>query len=214
MAALSIPTVYKDKAVLIADDEPEHLEWLVDFLESLGLTVTLALNVEEAMVASQKTWYRIYVVDLNLPLGGWPEPNSSVFSSYPGFTIIQGIRSQGNDGRRVIAYSAHSNDQIAAEMKRLYTDYIAKGRPIQLKERIRELLAEPDQTAATVARINARNRPRKAVVAGKRTGAKSSRVKPQLQPARKRAGRVNVSANGSRSRSAQPKLKKSAKPTK
>lgn len=153
METLAIPSEYDEKTVLIADDEPEHLEWFVDFVENLGLKVVIAVNVEQAMAACQKSWYRIYVIDLNIPLGGWPQSARAMFASYPGFSIIQAIRSQGNDGRRVIAYSAHSNEQINAEMKRLYTDYIAKGRPIQLKDRVRELLAQPDQTAATLVRV-------------------------------------------------------------
>ena len=213
MGALDIPSIYKDKAVLIADDEPEHLEWLVDFLKSIGLTVTLALNVEEAMAASQKTWYRIYIIDLNIPLGGWPEPSTSIFSKYPGFAIIQGIRSQGNDGRRVIAYSAHSNEQITSEMKRLYTDYIAKGRPLQLKERLRELLTQPDQTVATLARINARTTRRNAAATAKRAAAKSSRPKQRPRPARKTAAPAKVPANVRR-RSAKPKLKRTTMPPK
>ena len=208
MAALDIPQIYKEKAVLIADDEPEHLEWRVDFLEALGLTVTLAVNVEEAMAASQKTWYRIYIIDLNIPLGGWPEPSTAIFSNYPGFAIIQGIRTQGNDGRRVIAYSAHSNELITSEMKRLYTDFIAKGRPLQLKERLKELLLEPDQTAATLARVNAWNARRTAAAAARRVAAKSAKPKARPRPATKKAPVRTPLGFG---RSTKPKLKKTTK---
>lgn len=205
MAALDIPTTYNDKSVLIADDEPEHLEWLVDFLNSLGLTVTIALNVEEAMAASEKVWHRIYIIDLNIPLGGWPEPANSIFLNYPGFAIIQGIRSQGNDGRRVIAYSAHSNEQITGEMKRLYTDYIAKGRPIQLKERLHELLAEPDQTAATLKRAMRRT----AAAAARKLAGPPQKTSRLLKPASKLRSRSTKSKTP-----AMPKLKKTSKANK
>lgn len=156
MGNLEIPVEYDEKSVLIADDEPEHLEWLIDFFESLGLKTTVVTDVGKAMAACQKCWYRIYIIDLNIPLGSWPQPTSQMFCQYPGLSIIQNVRSQGSDGRRVIAYSAHTNDQINSEMQRLYTDYIAKGRPIQLKDRIRELLTQPDKTADTLKRIKVR----------------------------------------------------------
>ncbi len=209
MAALDIPTTYSDKSVLIADDEPEHLEWLVDFLNSLGLTVSIAVNVEEAMAASQKVWHRIYIIDLNIPLGRWPEPTNAMFLNYPGFAIIQAIRSQGNDGRRVIAYSAHSNELITGEMKRLYTDYIAKGRPIQLKERLQELLAEPDQTAATLARVNAYNARRAAAAAVRRAARPARTASPKRKPVQKPLSRPMNSAAPAKQR-----LKKTAKPGK
>lgn len=139
MAPLKIPKKSLH-SVLLADDEPEHLEWLVDYLKAKGLAVHIATNVEEAMKAGEEAWYWAYIVDLNIPLGNWPAPSNSTFQSYPGLTIIQSIRSQGNNGARVIAYSAHSNSVIEAEIKRLYTDYVAKGRPQQLKDRINELL--------------------------------------------------------------------------
>jgi CheY-like chemotaxis protein len=139
MANLNIPTK-SIESVLLADDEPEHLEWLVDYLQAKGLAVRIAINVEEAMKASEEAWYRAYIVDLNIPWGNWPVSINPVFDSYPGFAIIQAVRSQGNNGLKVIAYSAHSNTLIEAEIKSLYTDYVAKGRPQQLKDRINDLL--------------------------------------------------------------------------
>lgn len=150
MAALKIPTTYDPNLVLLADDEPEHLEWLIDYLVAKGLAVKIATNVQDAMDASEAAWYRMYIVDLNIPLGKWPPPADPVFLSYPGLSIIQSVRSQGNGGTRVIAYSAHSNSQIESEIGNLYTDYVAKGRPQQLKDRINELLSRPDTTAITL----------------------------------------------------------------
>lgn len=207
MEPLAIPRTYQEKGVLIADDEPEHLEWLVDFLESLGFKVTIATDVETAMGACQRSWYRIYVIDLNIPLGGWPEPTKSIFSNYPGFTIIQGIRSQGNDGRRVIAYSAHTNDQINTEMGRLYTDFVAKGRPLQLKERIRELLGQPDMTTAALAR-----KARTEAALSKRKQTLVAKPKTTRQSAKKMHAAKKTAAT--KFRPSAPKTKKSAKPPK
>lgn len=185
MGALTIPSAYDQRTMLIVDDEPEHLEWLVDFAESLGLKVTIAVNVKQAMQVCNTSWFRIYVIDLNIPLGGWPEQSNRMFANYPGFAIIQAIRSQGNDGRRVIAYSAHSNEQIIAEMKRLYTDFLAKGRPIQLKDRIREVLTQPDQTASTLTRVEARVQRRKQALVAKKLATKlkaPAKAKTSVKP--------------------------------
>lgn len=210
MGALAIPSAYDEKSMLIADDEPEHLEWLVDFVESLGLKVTIAINVAQAMAACEKTRFRIYIIDLNIPLGTWPLQSNKMFASYPGFTIIQAIRSQGNDGRRVIAYSAHSNELINSEMKRLYTDYIAKGRPIQLKERIRELLTQPDMTATAVARAGAR-------AARKKIAAMTPKQTPNRQPkaVKKTAKSIPGAAGTKAKKTSLPtsRVKKLAKPT-
>jgi CheY-like chemotaxis protein len=191
MGTLAIPVQYNEKAVLLADDEPEHLDWLVDFLASLGLTVTVATNVEKAMAACQGLWYRLYVVDLNIPLGNWPQPTSDIFNQYPGFEIIKALRSQGNDGRRVIAYSAHSNEQITADIHRLYTDYVMKGRPIQLKDRIRDLLAQPDMTATALERVNVRAARRRAATQKRKqeqeTSTKAGSAKKVLGARRKTA---------------------------
>lgn len=177
MGALAIPVTYDEKSVLLADDEPEYLDWLIDFLKSIGLKVTVAVNVEQAMAACEKKWYRIYIIDLNIPLGRWPQPTNATFAHYCGFSIIQAIRSQGNDGRRVIAYSAHTNPEINAEMKRLYTDFIEKDHAIQLKDRLRELLTQPDQTAAALKRVNARIARKRAAAALKKKDAQKPKTK-------------------------------------
>lgn len=192
MGALAIPVEYDEKAVLLADDEPEYLDWLIDFLESLGLKVTVVLNVEQAMAACERAWYRVYIIDLNIPLGRWPQPTNAIFRHYCGFSIIQAIRSQGNDGRRVIAYSAHTNSEINGEMKRLYTDFIQKDHAILLKDQLREVLTQPDQTAAALRRVKARVARRRAAAAL----ARKQRRKPKTRTgtAKKIAGSTRAAA--------------------
>lgn len=191
MGALAIPVTYDEKSVLLADDEPEYLDWLIDFLESLGLKVTVVVNVEQAMAACQKTWYRIYIIDLNIPLGRWPEPTNTTFVHYCGLSIIQAIRSQGNDGRRVIAYSAHTNSEINAEMKRLYTDFIEKDHAIQLKDRLRDLLTQPDLTAAALKRVKERMARKRAATALRR---KEAKPKTKTKATKKVSGSARTAA--------------------
>lgn len=135
---------YDQSTVLLADDEPEHLDWLVDYLTRKRCKTLIAKNVKETIEAAEKTDYRLYLIDLNIPFGGWTPPAPSprgTYDDYHGLYIIRFIRSQGNSGDRVVAYSAHQNDQITGEMQRLYSNYVLKGRPRELKAEIDRLLA-------------------------------------------------------------------------
>lgn len=172
MASMTVPSKYDDRRLLLADDEPEHLEWLVEYLEANGFQVTFTTNVREAIQASTSLKFRAYVIDLNLPLGGWTPPKTTsneTFNNYLGLHIIKYIRSQGNAGKRVIAYSAHHNEHIASEMKRMYCQYIVKGRPHELKEVIKDVVANDPSTST---------KPRaKKVVPGERSKATASTAK-------------------------------------
>jgi CheY-like chemotaxis protein len=143
MDNLIIPKTYDSKAILIADDEPEHIEFLIDYLIAGGFSVTISKNAEEAINACEKTRHRAYIIDLNIPLGGFnPAPDPSpAYKKYPGLHIIRTVRTQGNAGARVVAYSAHYNDEISGEIARLYCKYIIKGRAKELKETIAEIMA-------------------------------------------------------------------------
>lgn len=140
MGPLKIPREKSNDSVLLVDDEPEHLDWLVSFLEAQGLSVCVATNVEEAMREAEKKYHWVYIIDLNIPWGGWVISKNLAYENYPGLAIIEAVRTQGNVGSKVIAYSAHINTVIDSEIKRLYSEYIAKGRPIQLKDRLHALL--------------------------------------------------------------------------
>ncbi|MDM0113519.1 response regulator [Variovorax sp. J22R133] len=192
MATLKIPTQYDQNRILIADDEPEHLEWLVDFLEQKNFFVTVVTNVKEAVRASEEHRFRAYILDLNIPLSGWPAPfpASDTFAEYPGLHIVRTVRSQGNDGGRVVVYSAHFNEQITAEISNFYCGYVVKGRPRELKEKVLEILKSSDQTAAVIARAA-----KKSKDLGKRSAAKKvvRRVNPN-QGALAKRGPVSKAA--------------------
>lgn len=138
-----IPTTTSDKEIFILDDEPEHIEWLVDYLESKKLTVTLATNAKEAVEAVNLKFYKGYILDLNIPLGSW-QPNiqkpSSVYEKYKGLYIAKYIRTQGVASQNVIAYSAHTNSEIKAEIELLYIEFVAKGRANEFKQAIKSMI--------------------------------------------------------------------------
>lgn len=148
MANLAIPSSYDDKRFLIADDEREHIQFLLDYLTAKDFQITFVENAKEALAASELTRYRAYFIDLNIPFGDPAiDPNvNATFTEYPGLHIIRAIRSQGNAGARVVAYSAHYNEQINSEIEKLYCKYIIKGRAKDLKDAIDEILkADPLQ---------------------------------------------------------------------
>ncbi|WP_186105938.1 hypothetical protein [Burkholderia gladioli] len=146
MGTLSLPSKYDPARLLLVDDEPEHVYWLVDYVKAKGFEVTLATTVAEAVAAAAETQFRGYIIDLNIPLGGWVSvfpALGEVYEKYKGLFVIKYVRTQGNKGRNVIAYSAHYNDEITSEISVLYSDYIAKGRVEEFKSGINEILTLP-----------------------------------------------------------------------
>jgi CheY-like chemotaxis protein len=155
MATIRIPRTYAHSRVLLADDEPEHLDWLVDYLRGKGCDTVVVTNVRDAIDAVEMGLFRAYLIDLNIPLGGWKPTvmvKGTTYEDYHGLYILKLVRSQGNSGARVMAYSAHHNEQISLEIKRLYCRYVVKGRPKQLKDEIEQLLRRDPRKERNLAR--------------------------------------------------------------
>lgn len=133
---------YKSKSVLLVDDEPEYIQWLYDYLVAKGFEVDMAESVSEALELADATTYRIYLIDLNIPAGAWssPSPITEIYSQYKGLNVIRYIRSQGNAGARVVAYSAHENAEIHTAIDNLYCTYVVKGRARDIKAELESIL--------------------------------------------------------------------------
>lgn len=129
---------YDKNSFLVVDDEYEHIEFLPDFLRSRGFDVDVASNASDALSLADKKKYRGYLIDLNIPLGKYNSARalSTIQKDYIGLRVIQEIRTQGNSGATVVAYSAHENDAIKSEIGRLYCQYVVKGRVRDLKTQI------------------------------------------------------------------------------
>jgi CheY-like chemotaxis protein len=203
MVSIKIPTTYDDKAVLVADDEPEHVEWLCDYLKARGFEVTLATNVRDAVAASERQQFRLYVIDLNIPLGGWDpssSPTANAYTGYQGLHIIQFVRTQGNAGRRVVAYSAHYNEQIVAAIKTLYCEYVIKGRPQQLKQAIHDIIQKDPQV------------PRRTKVPAKTAAPNKATLRKKSADKKRSASSAPANKRGGALKPQDPKQKRSAKP--
>lgn len=133
---------YDGNSFLVVDDEYEHIEFLPEFLRAKGLNVDVASNAGEAIKYADKKKYRGYFIDLNIPLGDYVSQRglTDIQTDYVGLRVIQEIRSQGNSGSQVAAYSAHENDAIKAEIGRLYCQYFVKGRVREFKAFIMSLI--------------------------------------------------------------------------
>lgn len=130
--------------VLLVDDEPHNLQWVVEFLERSGYFVEVATRVDAALDALQKHRYRMVVADLSIPTGDAELPRTvtkPVYAIYPGLTVAEYARTHGHLDRQVIVYSVHDDDAVRREAKRIRCTYLMKGRPRQFKEELSEVLS-------------------------------------------------------------------------
>jgi DUF917 family protein len=81
-------------------------------------------------------------VDLNIPAGSWVAPSvqPEAYGQYKGLNVIRHVRNQAQAGKRVVAYSAHENDEIRAVIENLYCQYVVKGRARDIKTEIESVL--------------------------------------------------------------------------
>ncbi|WP_275272428.1 hypothetical protein [Limnobacter sp. P1] len=146
MATVNLPKALLRETILVVDDEPEHIQWLLDYIEAKGMKTQLACSVGEAVALAEKNQYRGYIIDLNIPIGNWTpifKNPSDIYEKYRGFFVIKYVRTQGNLGQNVMAYSAHYNEQITGEAKTLYCEYTTKGRAKEFKAEVEKLINTP-----------------------------------------------------------------------
>jgi CheY-like chemotaxis protein len=137
---------------LIIDDEPEYLQWVVEYLESSGLSTEFARNLPDGLAAIEARQYRLILVDLEVPAPGASEAlakaRSPVIAKYPGIAAAIHARTQGYATSDVIVYSVHDDDAAEAELKRFDCPYVLKGRPHELKAMLKRILSRPVKRVA------------------------------------------------------------------
>lgn len=130
--------------VLLADDEPFYLDWLVDYLESKGVEVEIATTVDDAILKVAKNSYRFIVVDLNIPIlkdgSKYSKHITGAYSEYPGLYIANFARNAGYRTKQVIVYSVFNSAEIEAALSKIYCTYITKGHPIDMKREVDHVL--------------------------------------------------------------------------
>jgi CheY-like chemotaxis protein len=124
--------------VLLIDDEPEYLTWVVEFFDSLGIRSEKAQTIGQALDMMSRQKYDLLLIDMNIPPGGATldqvsKGRSAMVEHYPGIALAFYSRNNGYEDFQVIAYTVHDDDAADAELQRLNCRYVLKGRPEVLK---------------------------------------------------------------------------------
>ncbi len=134
----------KEDTILLADDEPYHLDFVVEFLEKLKYKIVVADNVDKALLRLQECRFRSIIADLSVPL---LPPQSlltgrpPLFQEYPGLLVADYARNHNHTGRQVVVYSVHDDPRVRELTGRLGVTYLLKGRPRMFKEEFMDLLS-------------------------------------------------------------------------
>ena len=136
--------------VLLIDDEPHYLDWLIDYLESKGCRVILATQLDETVQLLEENKYRIVICDISIPASHLLR--SSIvkyqyeYGDYPGIYAAHIARNKGHRSRQVVLYSVHDDYKLKEISERIRVQYLTKGRPRQFKKEIDDILAyDPTQ---------------------------------------------------------------------
>lgn len=133
------------KQILLADDEPEYLEWVEDYLESKGFSVVRATDVESALDALKTNEFRLVIADMNIPASDatleswasrWP-----LVRRYHGIALILSARNKQYGAHSVIGYTVHDDPELGEVLARVSARYVLKGRPAIFKGVIEKSLA-------------------------------------------------------------------------
>lgn len=138
--------------VLVMDDEPHLLDWLVEYLESKKYSVHQVINVQDAISKLDVNRYRMVVLDLNVPAS--PEyleklkSKGDLYAEYRGLYVAEVARTKGHRGRQVVVYSVHDSESVSTACEKIGVSYLVKGRPRQFKKELDDILSyEPSQKA-------------------------------------------------------------------
>jgi CheY-like chemotaxis protein len=131
-------------SALIIDDEPEYLQWVMEFLNSLSIRTEFARTLPEGLAAIDRRRHRVVLVDLEVPAPGASEQlakaHNPVIAKYAGLAAAIHARNRGYRAQEVIVYSVHDDDAAEAELKKLGCRYLLKGRPEELKAALRRVI--------------------------------------------------------------------------
>ncbi|MGP5210415.1 hypothetical protein ACTXJ5_06445 [Psychrobacter alimentarius] len=135
------------KKIFILDDEPMFLDWIDDYVTSLGFSVDFLTSLKEAsdrIEAATLDEYAVLIIDLNVPASAEIESilqqKETVFQEFRGLFIAQRARTKGISGNKIIVYSVHDKPEVEAICKRLNIYYMPKGRAKSLKEKLASIL--------------------------------------------------------------------------
>jgi CheY-like chemotaxis protein len=131
--------------VLIMDDEPHVLDWLIEYLAAKGYQTKIAVNVDEAIEYLNKTTFRVAIFDLNVPASEGIlrklEEKGGIYSHYRGVYAAEYARTKGLRGRQVIVYSVHDSEDVLQRCNKIGVQYLIKARPREFKNELNDILS-------------------------------------------------------------------------
>ena len=131
--------------ILIVDDEPHYLEWLEEYVVSLGYDAVFVETANRAVEVGAETPFRAIIFDLNIPITGalreLATAKGGLYATYPGLYLAWVARTAGFRSKQTIVYSVHSLEELEVECKKLSCTYISKGRPAIFKQELRDVLS-------------------------------------------------------------------------
>lgn len=136
--------------IVVMDDELYQLQWLVEYIDSLGFKFIFASNANEAIELVRQEIFRALILDLNVPLldplADAASAYGDVYRKYPGLFVARTARNLGYRDRQVVIYSVHRDQAVADEAQKIGCTYILKGRPVEMKHELSSVLAyDPTQ---------------------------------------------------------------------
>lgn len=143
------PTPLKANTILLADDEPYNLQWIIEWIESEGYKTTVVESVDAAIAQLQAARFRTVIADLSIPLltpQVLPEGKDPICSTYFGLVVADYARNHDHTARQVVVYSVHDDPQVQTYSSKLGFTYLLKGRPRTLKYELGAILKYDPRT--------------------------------------------------------------------
>ena len=131
--------------VLLFDDEPHNLQYVIDYIEFKSLKCLVAQTADDAVALLEAEIYRSIIVDLNIPMTPRLAANvanfGNVYLQYPGLYVANFARNKGYRGKQVLVYSVHKDEAVVPEARKLGFAYLIKGRPLEIKAELDDVLS-------------------------------------------------------------------------
>lgn len=132
------------ETILLIDDEPHCLTWLIEYFESQAYTVRIARDLSMALTYLAQKRYRLVVCDLGIPVHSHIkaelDASGPEYIHYPGLLAAHQARNIGHRARQVVVYSVHDSPAVREIASKIRVTYITKGRPKIFKAEIDDIL--------------------------------------------------------------------------
>lgn len=134
-----------ERKILIMDDEPHVLDWLIEYVEAKGYGVKIVTNIDDAIMALDREKFRVAIFDLNVPvsieLQGKLKEKGSIYDKYRGLYAAEYARTKGHRGKQVVVYSVHDSEEVHSKCKIIGIEYLIKARPREFKKELNYILS-------------------------------------------------------------------------